>query len=277
VPARAFAGGQGSARRRVYERLWAGPRPSLIPHNPIKRGIVDIDTRRRANANGRSGLCPPIGNISSGRHGEGNGALAYDVHTIAATRWALGPVFNDSGPTVNDPITPGEDAGNGFLLRKADRGLERLDTGHGGGAEPAAHRGAETNRDSSRAFWDESGSKTARYATEAQVSVKEASADKARSDAYLRHRQSRDKGSRGQQAQWSASTTAPSLLPAGTRFRIGVIYQSVIRRGIRRPGIVFAATRDLISVSEQNPNEGRGRNKKPSTHISKKTHYTKTN
>ena len=150
----------------------------------------------------------------------------------------------------NDPTTA-EHAGNGFLMRqRLHGGVERLDAGPAGEQQPLrievpTATGAPAR--SSRRCGTSSSSTTARPCGAASP-IAATSTDKSQAKLVVRDRNS-DEPSVVPADQWEfVDARTIRLLPAGTPFRIGAIYQ-LIYKAANPPvnGIGFAATRDLIS------------------------------
>ena len=188
---------------------------------------------------------------------KGNGALLYDVNN-RGNKIALGN-FNDA-PRGNNPVKP-EDLGNGFLMRN---GFTVLWSGWIQDIAPAngvvriqlpTAPGLEQN------VWDEL-LPNVRNAAAFPLTFKASSTDKSRAQLTLRTRNS-EAARVVPASDWEfVDERSIRLLPAGTPFSIGVLYQFVYPAA-NPPvaGIGFAATRDLVSflryeTGEANPLAG---------------------
>jgi hypothetical protein len=157
--------------------------------------------------------------------------------------------FNSAAPG-NEPTSP-QHAGNGFLMRQgfsvvwsgwipglpATNNALRIDV-------PAAIAGPTPIK---QVVWDEFLFNT-NDATKAALTFPAANTDKGTAKLLVRERND-DPGTPVPAEQWEfVGNSAVRLLPAGTPFKIGAIYQLTYEAADPRvSGIAFAATRDLIA------------------------------
>jgi hypothetical protein len=241
-----FIGGQPFGNVGPYEKIVGRFYGELDPKHPLNAVIVDIDKAPR-NASGLVEYSSDFYILKPVDITKGNGALLYDVNNRGRKRALV--QFN-SAPASNDPTTL-EHAGNGFLMRQgftvvwsgwipglpAENNFLRIDV-------PVATSGAAPIE---QTVWDEflfNNDKT----LQARLTFRATSREPNETALYVRERNN-DAPVTVPTGQWEfVDAQTIRLLPAGTPFRIGAIYQ-LTYRAANPPvnGIGFAATRDLIS------------------------------
>ncbi len=239
-----FAGGASFGAVGAYEKVVGRFHGALDPAEPLNAVIVDLDKAPR-NARGRVEYAADFYILRPLDLAKGNGALLYDVNNRGNKRALI--AFN-SAPASNDPATQ-EQAGNGFLMRQgfslvwsgwipglpAGNDNLRLDV-------PTAATAAGPIEGT---VWDELLFNDA-TTTQARLSFPAINRDSA--TLYVRERNA-DPAAAVAGDQWEfVDPQTVRLLPAGTPFRIGAIYQLVYRAADPPvAGIGFAATRDLVA------------------------------
>ena len=234
--------GPGFGNAGAYERIIGRFYGELDPEHALNKDITDIALAPR-NARGRVEYSSDLDIIKPVDMAKGNGALLYDVNN-RGNKVALGN-FNDA-PSGNNPQKP-EDLGNGFLMRNgftvmwsgwiqdlpAANNVMRIQL-------PVAPGLAQN-------VWDEL-LPNVRNTASFPLTFKAASTDKSRARLTLRYRNG-DAPRLVPDTEWEfANDRSIRLLPAGTPFEIGVLYQFVYP--VENPsvaGIGFAATRDIVS------------------------------
>lgn len=241
-----FAGGQAFGSVGPYEKIVGRFHGELDPVHPLNSGIVDLDKAPR-NPRGRVEYSADFYILKPVDLAKGNGALFYDVNNRGRKRLL---VQLNSAPPTNDPTTP-DHAGNGFLMHQGFTvvwsgwipGLPATD--HNLRLEvPVAVGGAGPIE---QIVWDEFLFNT-KTATQGRLTFRATATDTSRARLLVRDRTG-DPPNTVPAGQWEfMDEQTIRLLPAGTSFRIGAIYQ-LIYRAANPPvaGIGFAATRDLIS------------------------------
>ena len=241
-----FAAGQAFGEVGAYEKIVGRFYGELDPAQPLNSGIVDLDKAPR-NAAGQVEYASDFYILKPADMAKGNGALLYDVNNRGNKRALI--QFN-SAPAANDPSTPA-DAGNGFLMRQGftvvfsgwipglppEHGLLHLQV-------PVA---AGTTAPIEQTVWDEFlfNNKTT---TQAKLSFPAVAASQADARLFVRGRNAEEPAAVAAGDWEFVDAGTIRLLPAGTPFQIGAIYQLVYRaKDPPVAGIGFAATRDLIS------------------------------
>jgi hypothetical protein len=241
-----FAGGQAFGNVGPYEKVVGRFHGELDPAAPLNAIIVDLDKAPR-NARGQVEYASDFYILRPADLAKGNGALLYDVNNRGNKRALI--QFN-SAPASNDPSTPAQ-AGNGFLMRQgysvvwsgwipglpADNNALRIEV-------PTA-AGAAASGPIEQTVWDEFLFNNV-STKEARLSFRPAGPEGA---TLLVRDRNADEPKTIPADQWEfADPQTVRLLPAGTAFRIGAIYQ-LVYRAANPPvsGIGFAATRDLVS------------------------------
>lgn len=251
-----FAGGHLFGASGAYEKIVGRFHGELDPAQTLNRVIVDLDRAPR-NARGRVEYSADFYILKPVDLAKANGALFYDVNNRGRKRALI--QFN-SAPANNDPTTV-EHAGNGFLMR---HGFTMVWSGWIPGLPatnnnltidvPAAVNGAPIEQ----AVWDEFLFNTT-TATSGRLTFKATSTDPAKATLLVRERNT-DAPTIVPASQWEfVDAQAIRLLPAGTAFRPGAIYQ-LVYRAAKPPvaGIGFAATRDLVSFLRYAGADGAG-------------------
>jgi hypothetical protein len=235
-----FAAGQAFGDVGAYEKIIGRFYGELDPAHPLNADIVDIAHAPR-NAGNRVQYSADFYILKPVDISKGNNALLYDVNNRGNKRALI--QFN-SAPRANDPTTS-VDAGNGFLMR---HGFTVVWSGWIPGL-PAANNNLRIDVPAAagleQTVWDEFlfNNKTT---VQARLTFKAAGTDGAR--LLVRDRNG-DEPTIMPAGQWEfVDAQSIRLLPAGTPFRIGAIYQ-LLYKAANPPvaGIGFAATRDLIS------------------------------
>ncbi len=240
-----FAAGQTFGSVGAYERVIGRFHGELDPAQPLNADIVDIDKAPR-NARGMVEYSADFYILKPVDLGKGNGALFYEVNNRGG-KAALAR-FNN-GARSNDPSTA-EHAGNGFLMREGFTVVWNgwmPDAPAGDNAlriEVPAATGAGLIE---QTVWDEFlfNNKTTK---EGRLTYRATSTDKKDATLLVRNRNSEEPAAVPPE-QWEfVDARTIRLLPAGTPFRIGAIYQ-LIYKAANPPvnGIGFASTRDFVS------------------------------
>jgi hypothetical protein len=240
-----FAAGQQFGATGAYERVLGRFHGELDPTMPPNKEIVDLDKAPR-NARGMVEYSADFFILKPVDVTKGNGALFYEVNN-RGNKGMLGR-FNNAQPS-NDPSTA-EHAGNGFLMRQ---GFTLAWNGWMPGL-PAANNplrieipNATAGGKIEQTVWDEFlfNDKTTK---QGQLTYAATSTDKSEAKLFVRERNSAEP-TLVPADQWEfVNARTIRLLPEGTPFRIGAIYQ-LIYKAANPPvnGIGFASTRDFIS------------------------------
>jgi len=240
-----FAAGQVFGNVGAYEKVVGRFHGELDPADPLNAVIVDLDKAPR-NARGKVEYASDFYILRPVDLAKGNGALLYDVNN-RGNKYAL--VQFNSAPRNNEPTTP-EQAGNGFLMRQgfsvvwsgwipelpAANNALRIDVPTASAAGPIE-----------QTVWDEflfNDTTT----TQARLTFKPTSTEPGAAKLLVRARNA-EEPTVVPPDQWEfVDAQTVRLMPAGTAFRIGAIYQ-LVYKAANPPvsGIGFAATRDLVS------------------------------
>ncbi|MEO8144894.1 MAG: alpha/beta hydrolase domain-containing protein [Betaproteobacteria bacterium] len=236
-----FAGGKAFDAAGPYVRVTGRFHGELDPTHPMNRNIVDI-RRAPRNARGRVEYSSDFEILRPADPFKGNGTLFYDVNNRGNKR--LIHLLNDVAAT-NALDTP-DSAGDGFLMRHGFTvawsgwipgmprapNLMRLEVPVAVGVE--------------QPLWDEFLFNDATQ-LEARLSFSAATLEKPKAQLTVRNRND-DLPSVVPSGAWEfLDDGAIRLLPRGTPFRAGALYQFSYRA--RNPpvaGIGYAATRDWI-------------------------------
>jgi len=241
-----FANGQSFGNVGAYEKVLGRFHGELDPKSPLNAVIVDLDKAPR-NARGMVEYSADFYILKPVDVSKGNGALFYEL----ANRGNKGilPRFNYAAGS-NDPSTA-QHAGDGFLMRQ---GYTLLWNGWMAGLPNANGTlrielpiAANPNGPIVETIWDEllfneTGVKQAR------LTYKSTSTDKSQAKLLMREHNN-DEPAVIPADQWEfVDAQTVRLLPEGTPFKIGAIYQ-LIYKAANPPvtGIGFAATRDIVS------------------------------
>ena len=240
-----FAGGKPFGATGPYARVIGRFHGELDPSHPANRTIVDIRNAPR-NARGKVEYSADFDILRPADPFKGNGTLLYEVNNRGGKR--VIDMMNDA-PQSNALDTP-ESAGDGFLMR---HGFTLAWSGWIPGMPKAPHvlrlevpnaQGIE------QPVWDEFLFNDARQ-REARLSFAAASLDKSKAQLTVRDRNDDTPGTVQPEAWEFAGEGGNStirLLPAGTPFRPGALYQFAYRA--KNPpvaGIGFAAVRDWVA------------------------------
>src|SRR4051794_10587841 len=222
-----FAAGQTFGDVGAYEKVVGRFHGELDPAHALNAGIVDIDNAPR-NAAGHVEYSADFYVLKPVDMAKGNGALLYDVNNRGSKRALI--QFN-SAPASNDPTSP-QDAGNGFLMRQgytvvfsgwlpglpAEGGLLRLQV-------PVAHGKTSPIE---QTVWDEFLFND-KATMQAKLSFPVDKARQAEAKLFVRGRNAEEPATVAA-ADWEfVDDRTVRLLPAGTPFQIGAIYQLVYR------------------------------------------------
>jgi hypothetical protein len=262
-----FAAGQAFGTVGAYEKVVGRFYGELDPKSPLNAVIVDLDKAPRI-ARGMVEYSADFYILKPADVAKGNGALFYEL----ANRGNKGilPRFNYA-VGGNDPTTA-EHAGDGFPMRQ---GYTLLWNGWMNGL-PAANNTLRielpiaTNPSGPivETVWDEllfneTDSKHAR------LTYKPTSTDQAQAKLLVRDHNSEEPIVIPVDKWEFVDAQTLRLLPAGTPFKIGAIYQFIYKAADPPvTGIGFAATRDIVSfaryattddVGMPNPVAGSGR------------------
>ena len=248
-----FAGGRSFGAAGPYVRVTGRFHGELDPTHPANRSIADIRNAPR-NGRGKVEYAADFDLLPPADPARGNGTLFYDVNNRGNKR--IVHLLNDVAAD-NALDTPGS-AGDGFLMRhgfsvawsgwiaglpRAPR-LLRLEAPRAPGIE--------------QPVWDEFLFHNAAQ-REALLSFSAASLDKTQAKLTVRDR-NEDSPSVIQPDAWEFfDDGAIGLLPRGTPFRAGALYQFTYRA--RNPpvaGIGYAATRDWIGFLRYRERDGAG-------------------
>ncbi|HEX9462744.1 MAG TPA: alpha/beta hydrolase domain-containing protein [Alphaproteobacteria bacterium] len=251
----AFAGGATFGDTGAYEKIVGRFHGELDPSATLNTEIVDLDKAPR-NARGKVEYSSDFFILKPLDMSQGNGALLYDVNNRGNKRALI--QFN-SGPAVNDPATA-EDAGNGFLMR---HGFTVVWSGWLADLPAANHalrlevpRATAGGGRIEQTVWDEFlfNNKTTLTGKLSFPAV-----DRETATLLVRDRNA-DPPTTLARDQWEfVDADTIRLLPAGTPFTIGAIYQLVYRAADPPvAGIGFAATRDLIAFLRRETQDDAG-------------------
>jgi hypothetical protein len=243
-----FAAGISFGSVGAYEKVVGRFHGELDPKNPLDAVIVDLDKAPR-NAAGMVEYSADFYILKPVDLAKGNGALFYELSN-RGNKGILGR-FNDA-PGSNDPTTA-QHAGNGFLMQQ---GFTLLWNGWMTGL-PAGNDALRielpvaTNPSGPivETVWDELLFNET-DAKQARLTYKATSTDKSKATLYVRDHNGEEPTVIAA-ADWEfVDAQTVRLLPAGTAFRIGAIYQ-LVYQAANPPvaGIGFAATRDIVSFA----------------------------
>jgi hypothetical protein len=230
-----FADGQAFGAAGAYEKIVGRFSGELDPAEPLNGAIVDLG-KAPQNNRGQVEYSTDFFILKPIDLAKGNGALFYEVNN-RGRKLALGD-FNDAPPNA-DPATA-RDVGNGFLMRS---GFTIVWSGWiAGMPNGLAVPNAKGLR---QKVWDEFLFETA-GTKQAQLSFDAVEPGTA---TLLMRERNKDAPTRLAKDQWEFTDPRTiRLLPAGTEFRKGALYQ--LEYDAENPplaGIGFAATRDLVS------------------------------
>jgi hypothetical protein len=249
-----FADGQEFGTAGSYLRITGTAYGELDPDHPLNTVIVNLD---KAPRNGR-GLVEYEAEFDILRPADverGNRRILYEV--VNRGRKNLLPVFHvapETSPTsYNDPVTA-TDAGTGFTFRAGytlvwsgwDPDAPRANHGLGMRVPVATHNGTPIVRTIRDEFVFGTRVPTTRLT--APLSYEAATLDQGQARLTVRTREG-DPRTEIPPNQWAyANAHSIKLLPEGTAFQPGLIYDFWYpAKDPKVLGIGFAATRDLIS------------------------------
>ena len=251
-----FAEGKAFGDVGAYTRFTGRFYGELDPALPANARIVDLKSAPR-NARGRVEYSADFDILRPADAAKGNGTLFYDVNNRGNKR--LVHQFNDV--PANNALDRAEHAGDGFLMR---HGFSVVWSGWIPGLPKAPNllrlevpnaRGIE------QPVWDEFLFNDAKQ-TSARLTFSAATTDKSKARLTVRDR-NEDSPSVVHDAAWEfVDGNTIRLLPEGTPFRAGALYQLAYRaKDPPVAGIGYAATRDLIAflrydTSSDNPLAG---------------------
>src|SRR5258708_244833 len=237
-----FAEGKAFGDVGAYTRITGRFYGELDPMVPANKGIVDL-TRAPRNARARVEYSADFDILQPADKSKGNGTLLYDVNNRGNKR--VMHLYNDT--QANNALDKPEHAGDGFLMR---HGFTVVWSGWIPGMPKAPNllrlevpnaKGIEQQ------VWDEFLFNDGKQVT-ARLTFAAANTDKATARLTVRDR-NEDSPSVIQSAAWEfVDGNTIRLLPEGTPFRAGALYQFSYRA--KEPpvaGIRYAATRDLIA------------------------------
>ena len=243
-----FAAGATFGNIGAYEKVVGRFHGELDPKSPLNAGIVDLDKAPR-NARGMVEYSADFYMLKPADIAKGNRALFYELSNRGNK--GILPRFNYAAGS-NDPSTA-QHAGDGFLMRQGYTLLwNGWMTGIGGANNALAIQLPIASSPSGpivETVWDEFLFNEA-DAKAARLSFKAISTDKSQATLYVRGRNS-ERPTIIPADQWEfVDAQTVRLLPAGTPFKIGAIYQ-FIYKAANPPvaGIGFAATRDIVSFA----------------------------
>ena len=252
-----FADNQQFGTAGSYEKLVGRFYGELDPAATLNNGIVDLEKAPR-NARGLVEYSSDFYILKPVDLSKGNGALLYDVNN-RGNKQALFQ-FN-SAPRGNDPSTPA-DAGNGFLMRHgftvvwsgwlpdlpASNNNLRLDV-------PIAH---DPSGSIIQTVWDEFlfNDKTT---TQAKLSFDAVNTASGRTSLLIRETNAAAAKPIAPEKWEFVDAQTIRLLPAGTPFAMGTIYQLAYEaKDPAVAGIGLAATRDWIAFLRHSKTDDAG-------------------
>lgn len=239
-----FLGGMAFGGVGAYERIQGRFFGELDPRHPLNRNIVDLSLAPR-NSRGMVEYAADLDILRPADASKGNGTLLYDVNN-RGNKVAV-RMFNDTTP--NNVLDKPEQIGDGFLLRN---GFTIVWSGWIPdsmlGPAPLLRFYAPVVEGLQQKVWDEFLFNDARQAR-ARLTFRAAPGTRDQAVLTVRSRND-DTPSVVQRAAWEfIDDQTIRLLPAGTPFAIGQMYQ-LTYNAIDAPvaGASFAATRDLIAL-----------------------------
>jgi hypothetical protein len=238
-----FAVGKEFGSVGAYERVQGRFYGELDPKHPLNRGVVDLNLAPK-NARGMVEYAADLDILKPVDMARGNGSLLYDVNN-RGNKVAV-RMFNDTTP--NNLLDKPEHAGDGFLFRN---GFTVVWSGWIPdsmlGPAPLLRFYAPVAEGLKHKVWDEFLFNDTKQ-TRARLTFRAASTDKAQAVLTVRGRND-DTPSVIQGAAWEfVDDRTIRLLPAGTPFAIGQMYQ-LTYTAVDAPiaGASLAATRDLVA------------------------------
>lgn len=248
----AFAAGHAFGSVGPYEKVVGRVFGELDPAHPLNASIVDLDRAPR-NSRGAVEYAADFYILKPTDLSKGNGALLYDVNN-RGDKYVLRKL-NSAQDRAKDPTTL-EHAGNGFLMR---HGFTVVWSGWM--QEPARDNAMRVDVPSApgleETVWDEFFFNT-KGQTEGRLTFRAANTDTAK--ATLTVREGTDGTPTTLTGQWEfVDDRTIRLVPAGTPFRTGALYQ-LVYRAANPPvaGIGFAATRDVVAFLRRQAQDDAG-------------------
>lgn len=249
-----FAEGASFGQTGAYVRLMGTAYGELDPHHDLNACIVDLEKAPR-NADGRVEYEMDVYILQPADVARGSRTLLYEVNNRG--RKMLMSVLHEAQETspgaLNNPTTQA-DAGNGFAFKRGytmvwsgwDPDAPRANHGMGIRVPIATEQGApivETIRDEF-IF----GTRVPTTRTSAPLSYPAATLDQGRARLTVRAREADEPTAILPEGWAYVDSRSIQLLPEGTRFEPGFIYDFWYpATDPKILGIGFAATRDLVS------------------------------
>ena len=237
-----YAGGKVFGAAGAYVLVRGRFYGELDPSHPANRNVVDLRNAPR-NARDRVEYSADFDLLRPADPFKGNGTLFYDVNNRGNKR--IVHLLNDT--PADNALASAESAGDGFLMR---HGFTIAWSGWIPGMPKAPNvlrLEVPTAPGLEQPVWDEFLFNDARQ-REGRLSFSATTLDKTRAQLTVRDR-NEDTPSIIQRDAWEfLDDGAIGLLPRGTPFRAGALYQFAYRA--KNPpiaGIGYAATRDWIS------------------------------
>ncbi|OLB93060.1 MAG: hypothetical protein AUH30_20905 [Candidatus Rokubacteria bacterium 13_1_40CM_68_15] len=259
-----FAASSPFGTAGAYVRITGTAYGDLDPARPENAVIVNLDRAPR-NAWGLVEYDVDFYLMRPADPALGSGKLLYEVTNRG--RKLLLPFMNEATATagaVNDPATA-QDAGNGFVFRQGytivwsgwDPDAPRVNHGMAIRVPVATNAGAPIVRTIRDEFVF--GTRVPESRPTAPLSYEAATLDQSRARLTVRARES-ESATEIEATGWAYGDSRNlKLLPEGTRFKPGFIYD--FRYPARDPkvlGIGYAATRDLVSFLRYELRDGQG-------------------
>ncbi len=239
-----FLGGMAFGAAGAYERIQGRFHGELDPRHPLNRGIVDLALAPK-NTRGMVEYAADLDILRPADPAKGNGTLLYDVNN-RGNKVAV-RMFNDTTP--NNLLERPEHTGDGFLLRN---GFTIVWSGWIPdtmlGPAPLLRFYPPIVEGLKQKVWDEFLFNDGKQ-TRARLTFRAAPGSRDQAVLTVRGRND-DSPSVIQRGAWEfVDDRRIHLLPAGTPFAIGQMYQ-LTYTAIDAPvaGAAFAATRDLIAL-----------------------------
>ena len=247
-----FANGYEFPGTGAYEKIVGKAYGAIDPNNPLNKVIANLNKAPR-NVRGLVEYDVDFYIMRPVDAAKGNRKILYDVTNRG--RKALLPRMNDApdGASVNNPATV-EDVGNGFVFREGytlvwsgwDPDAPRANGGMTVRVPVATNAGAPIVKTIRDEFVF--GTRVQGNGSSAPLSYEAAALDQQQAHLTVRTKES-DVPTEIPSSKWAyADSRSIKLLPEGTKFQPGLIYD--FRYPAKDPkvlGIGYAATRDLVS------------------------------
>jgi len=238
-----FADGKSFGDVGAYVRITGRFYGELDPNRPANKAIVDLG-RAPKNERGRVEYSADFDILTPADKAKGNGTLFYDVNNRGNKR--LVHLLNDV--PANNALNAPEHAGDGFLMRQ---GFTVVWSGWIPGLSKAGNAlriDVPNAKGIEQPVWDEFLFNDSRT-VEARLSFPIATLDKSKARLTVRDRNEDSPSIINERAWEFADGNTIRLLPNGTPFRRGALYQLSYRaKDPPVSGIGYAATRDLIAL-----------------------------